>query len=105
MFAADKVSVLYDALLALAYPQSCAICGGSVDSRFDGVTCGGCWEETRLFTAADALCWKCGALTLARIAEERRADVHCHRCDDLSFDAARACGSYQGALRAAVIEL
>ena len=105
MFGTNTVSSLYDAALAVAYPQICAVCEGSVESRFEGVACAGCWEETRLITVEDTLCWKCGALGLAGIAEERSEAVRCHRCDDAAFTAARACGLYQGALRAAVIEL
>jgi len=105
MFGAHTVSSLYDAALAVAYPQACAVCDGSVESRFDGVACAGCWEETRLITVEDTLCGKCGALRLAGIDEERREAVRCHRCDDAAFTAARACGLYQGALQAAVIEL
>lgn len=34
---------LTDALLALVYPQSCRVCGGSVESRQYGVACESCW--------------------------------------------------------------
>lgn len=105
MFVANTLNSFYDAALAVAYPQVCGVCEGSVDSRFDGVVCAGCWEETRVITAQDTLCWKCGTLTLASVSEERREEVRCHRCDDAEFTAARACGLYQGALRAAIIEL
>jgi ComF family protein len=105
MFGAYTINALYDAALALAYPQSCAVCEGEVESRFDGVACGSCWQETRLLGDDDTLCWKCGALALSGIAEEKREAVRCHRCDDGEFSAARACGLYQGALRAAIIEL
>ncbi len=37
--------------------------------------------------------------------ESRRESVRCGRCDDDAFDAARACGNYEGALRATVLEL
>ena len=99
------INSLYDAALAVAYPQSCAVCEGSVESRFDGVACAACWQETRIFAADDLLCWKCGTIAPGTIAEERRDEVRCRRCDDAAFTAARACGSYQGALRAAIIEL
>jgi ComF family protein len=32
-------------------------------------------------------------------------EVRCRRCEDEAFDAARACGPYEGALRAVVLEL
>ena len=105
MFATHAFSSLYDAALAVAYPQVCAVCAGSVEHRFDGVACAGCWEEMRLITATDTLCGKCGALTLSSASNEQPEAVRCRRCDDAVFDAARACGLYQGALRASVIEL
>ncbi len=104
-FATSLTSTLYDAALALVYPQACAVCGGSVESRRDGVACDGCWRATRLFADDDTLCWKCGAFTRARVSEERRKSIRCGQCDEDSFTAARACGFYEGALRASVLEL
>jgi ComF family protein len=100
-----QLSSLYDAALALVYPHACAVCGTSVESRHDGVACASCWRATRLFDEKDTLCWKCGLLTEAPVNEDRRADVRCRACDDDMFTAARACGSYEGALRASVLEL
>ena len=76
-----------------------------MESRSDGVACAACWKETRLITEADTFCWQCGALALGNMGQERREDVRCRRCDDATFTAARACGLYEGALRATVIEL
>src|SRR5205809_2815895 len=98
-------STLYDAALALVYPQACAVCGGGVESRRDGVACAACWQATRLFSDADTLCWKCGAFTRANVSEDRRKSIRCGQCDEDSFTAARACGFYEGALRASVLEL
>ena len=53
----------------------------------------------------DTLCWKCGALSLATITRDKRHQVCCSRCNDDSYTAARACGFYEGALRACVLEL
>lgn len=103
--ALNTINFLYDATLALLYPQACAVCGASVESRFDGVACAPCWQETELFDSGETLCWKCGALSLAQIAPEKRAEVSCRRCDDAAFTAARACGPYEGALRASIIAL
>jgi ComF family protein len=36
---------LTDALLAVLYPQSCRICGGSVEQRRFGVACEACWAK------------------------------------------------------------
>src|ERR1051325_437817 len=96
---------IYDASLALVYPQPCAICGRNVESRHDGVACARCWQATYFFGADDILCWKCGALSLAKVSEERRQSVRCGRCDEDQFTMARACGSYEGALRASILEL
>ena len=105
MFATTIASQLYDAALALVYPQACAVCGASVDSRHDGVACETCWNATRLFTEDDTLCWKCGAFTAATVSQNRRERVRCGKCDDLAFTGARACGFYEGALRASILEL
>ena len=37
--------------------------------------------------------------------EEKREEVRCRRCDDDAFTAARACGIYDGALRASILSL
>jgi competence protein ComFC len=99
------VSHAYDATLALVYPQACAACGRSVESRHDGVTCDRCWNATHLFSEDDTLCWKCGLFTEAAISREKRERVRCGQCDDDAFTAARACGFYEGALRASILEL
>ena len=98
-------NLFYDAALALFYPQVCAVCGASVESRFDGVACVRCWQATRVFSSADPLCWKCGVPAPAKVEDDRREQVRCRRCDDASFTAARACGLYDGALRASIIAL
>lgn len=102
---APFINSLYDAALALVYPQACAVCGASVEARADGVACAQCWRETRIFNSQDALCWKCGAPSQATVPTEKLTDVRCRRCDEESFDAARACGVYEGALRASVLAL
>src|SRR6266571_6439776 len=101
----NTASSLYDAALALFYPQSCAVCGASVELRLDGVACARCWEKTRVFTDDETLCWKCGVLSLGSIAEDKREQVRCRRCDGEAFTHARACGIYEGALRASVLAL
>jgi ComF family protein len=98
-------SALYDAALALVYPQACAVCGSSVEFRQDGVACASCWRRARLFDRNDTLCWKCGLFTEAPVSEDRREAVRCGECDDDVFTSARACGFYEGALRASVLEL
>lgn len=102
---ASVISGAYDAVLTVIYPQICGACNGPVDSRHDGVACSVCWDATRIFVEEDTLCWKCGALSAAAVAEEKRQTVRCGRCDADSFTGARACGLYEGALRAAILAL
>ena len=93
-------------MLALVYPQMCAVCGNSVESRHDGVVCAACWAKTPLFVETDALCWKCGAPGRASVtADKRRQAVRCGECDDDMFTSARACGSYEDGLRACILAL
>lgn len=95
----------YDAALALVYPQPCAICGRNVESRHDGVACAACWTATRIYSCEDIVCRKCGALSLASVSEAKRQQVRCGRCDNDAYTFARACGSYDGALRASILQL
>jgi ComF family protein len=97
---------LCDAALALAYPEACAACDvRGVEARGDWPACAACWAATRLFAGGETLCWKCGAPAGGEVPEETRPEVRCRRCDAESFTAARACGLYEGALRAAVLGL
>ena len=97
---------VYDALLTVAYPQVCRVCGGSVEERALGVACRECWNSTRIFTGTETICWQCGALLpgLEQSADIRR-EVRCHSCDLQSFSAARAVGLYEKALRESVLGL
>ncbi|HWN10052.1 MAG TPA: ComF family protein [Pyrinomonadaceae bacterium] len=95
----------YDSILALAYPQACAVCGGGVESRALGVACAKCWNRTEIFTGDETICWKCGLPSLGSVCEAKREEVRCRRCDADHFFAARACGSYEGALRATILAL
>lgn len=105
MLITSAASLCYDSLLALMYPQSCAVCGGSVESRALGAACANCWRQTQIFSGAETLCWKCGQTSKGTVPEEKREEVRCHRCDLDAFTAARACGVYEGALRASVLAL
>ena len=95
----------FDSLLTLVYPQPCAVCGASVESRSLGCACKKCWEATRIFSSTETVCWKCGVLAAGDVAPEKREDVRCHRCDTDAFTAARSCGVYEKALRASVLLL
>lgn len=105
MFLTTALNLICDGLLALVYPQPCELCQQSVESRRLGSLCGDCWQTTRVFAEHETLCWKCGAPSLGQIAPEKRETVRCRRCDRDSFTTARACGPYEGALKAAVLGL
>ena len=106
MLLARQFNRLYDATLALLYPQACAACdAGHVERRADAPACAACWQATRIFTGAETCCWKCSALALGEVTAEQRADVRCRRCEASAFTAARAVGMYEGALRAAILTL
>ena len=100
-----SIERVYDSVLALVYPQACAVCSASVESRHDGVCCAACWASAKTFSDSETLCWKCGALLEATIREDQRRSIRCGRCDADSFTAARACGLYEGVLRASVLAL
>jgi ComF family protein len=86
---------LYDAVLTLAYPQSCVICNSSVEQRRFGVACEVCWKGTQIFADDERICLKCGMPDQSR----------CGRCEEMAFTAARAVGMYEGALRESVLML
>jgi ComF family protein len=102
---AARANSIYDAALALVYPQACAVCGASVEARSGGVACAACWKGTRVFSEEDLICWKCGLLAPGAVPEHERERVRCRRCDAEHFAAARACGAYDAALRASVLNL
>lgn len=103
--AATAINGMYDSVLALVYPHACAVCGASVESRHDAPACAACWASAKVFSDHDTLCWKCGAVTEATVHEDQRKSIRCGRCDEDSFTAARACGLYEGVLRASVLAL
>ena len=105
MFLTKANNSIFDGLLALLYPQACVVCQKSVESRQLGVVCASCWQQTRIFSSADTLCWKCGAHSLGASAPDQKEVIRCRRCDEHAYTAARACGAYEGALRAVVLAL
>ncbi|MEP6718103.1 MAG: ComF family protein [bacterium] len=105
MLAARAANLLYDSCLALLYPQACATCGDSVESRTLGLSCERCWRQTQVFSGSETFCWKCGALSSGVVTAEQKEQVRCRRCDADAFTVARACGTYEGALRTSVLLL
>lgn len=105
MFLTDFASHLYDDLLTLLYPQPCSVCGRSIEKRAFIPACEDCWRTARIFTGDELVCWKCGAVARQTNCPVNREEVRCGRCDHHSFDVARACGIYEGALRESLLLL
>jgi ComF family protein len=105
MLLIKATNLILDGLLAVVYPQSCGVCHRSVESRVLGIACAECWQATKIFTETETVCWKCGAPSLGAIAPDKSKTVRCRRCDNDDFTVARACGAYEGALRATVLAL
>jgi ComF family protein len=105
MIFTHSIQLFGDALLAVAYPQSCAICGGSVERRRFGVACEECWAATLVFKETETLCWKCGVLLDFGELPVARDEVRCGGCETQTFDVARAVGPYKAALRESVLQL
>lgn len=95
-------SKIYGALLTVAYPQMCEICGNGVENRADGVACAVCWDETFIFDGSETLCGKCGRFLQIGTAGFQ---TFCHCCDEHFYDAARAVGVYEKALASSIIHL
>lgn len=91
-----------NSLFSLLYPQQCRVCSHSVDNVNDGVSCGECWDKTRILSGREMLCDKCGALMGEEAAD---VPVRCLKCDDYYFEKAIAAGVYENALAASIIEL
>lgn len=95
-------SEIFDPLLAVVYPQTCRVCDGSVERLSDGAACFDCWNQTFIYGGGETLCAKCGRFLRAQPSDFQ---TFCRRCDELSYDAARAVGTYEKALAASIIYL
>ncbi len=96
---------LYDAFLSVAYPQACLICGSSVERSIYGSVCIECWNASRIFNGTEPFCWKCGVVAREGVLNVDPETIRCRRCDSQFFEVARACGVYEGALRASALSL
>ena len=105
MYLTKTANQFYDALLTLAYPQACNLCGRSVERREFGPACCDCWNATQVFNGREAICWKCGALARESLRPVDPQAIRCNRCATHFFAAARSCGVYEGALRESVLLL
>ena len=105
MFLTKAAHTLYDGFLSVLYPQACVMCSKSVESQIHAPACLGCWNITRLFTGGESLCWKCGVVLPSAGVPVEPCRVYCHRCEEHQFEAARACGVYELALRESILQL
>ncbi len=96
------LKALQNSLTSLLYPQNCRVCDSSVDDISNGVACSECWAATRFFNGEEMLCNKCGAFFNESGV---RTELYCHKCDDHSYDKARAAGIYEKALAVSAIQL
>ena len=96
------LKALKNSVLSIVYPQECRVCGLAVENFTDGIACSDCWTSTRIFTGSEMLCSKCGAFLNE---SGLQIEVFCHKCDELSFDKARAVGVYEKALAAIALNL
>lgn len=94
--------ILLNSLLSVSFPQPCKTCDSSVENYADGVVCRACWKKTRIFANREILCAKCGAFLRAA---ENTLETFCHRCDEHFYDRAKACGIYEKALAATILNL
>lgn len=87
----------HEGLLAVLLPSSCACCDNPVEALEDGVACACCWKALRR-TDSERACQRCSQ------PYPRQVQV-CTLCRHLSFQCARHCGAYDGALRASILRL
>lgn len=107
-----------DGLLGLSYPAACRVCGDPIESWDLGAACRACWANpaiTQIITGT--VCFKCGVPTRAvltanpssasnsKVTNVESKAWTCGRCNPLPFSAARACGTYSGALEANILFL
>jgi ComF family protein len=95
-------SQIYDSILTLTYPQSCKICGQSVENSADGFVCDDCWEKTRIFIGWEVLCQKCGDYLKG---QNEIFNTNCKRCNEHFYDQAKSCGFYETALLTTILNL
>ena len=93
---------LSDSILSVIYPQECCLCGDEVEASSDGVACSSCWAATKIFSANETLCDKCGAFLFAGRSS---SPARCGKCEDHVYDQALSVGLYEKGLAATVLDL
>lgn len=91
-----------DALVTILYPRACEVCGALIESLRDGAVCESCWNRARRRIAAPE-CLRCGFPGLP--GETVPSKPECSRCKGRPYDLCRSAGRYEGALKAAVVEM
>lgn len=91
-----------DALVTIVFPRACEVCGALIESLRNGPACKGCWETTRQQVIVPA-CLRCGYPSA--IGGGIEPLLQCRRCAGQPYDFCRSIGPYEGALKAAIIEL
>lgn len=91
-----------EALLATLFPAACKLCGQLVETKACGVVCQNCWDNYSPFDLSK-LCQKCGYPVLNQSQVLPPKD--CAYCRNIAFSIARACGAYEGAIKASILEL
>lgn len=91
-----------DPLLATFFPVACHLCGALVETLDDGVACAACWLKDPNLILWNK-CARCGYPFSSQDPSYQPSD--CHYCRTLTFQVARSCGLYEGALRANLLNL
>lgn len=93
---------LTDSLLSLVFPQNCHICSSPISARRDGIACADCWASACIFSIDDQLCIKCGLRLNTQVPG---AAAKCGDCSGHLYAKAFACGVYETAIAASILEL
>ena len=94
---ADTLAKAAGAVLDLAFPRLCPLCGGASD-RSRRLVCWQCFARLPLHTLDDAICRLCGRVPEGRVEGEFLCDV-C-RWSHPAFDLARTAAPFRGDVRA-----
>ncbi len=97
-----QISEAFEALLTTVFPTTCQVCGQLVETGANGSACQQCWAELVPLIPTES-CRRC-AYPL-KLAAGYLPTADCAFCRSLSFHCARACGRYEGALRASILQL
>jgi len=93
----------------MLFPFECRVCGAMTEAWRDGVACTDCWQEVERkierIQIEKNFCDKCGLPLQTLLQTNSLEDRRCGKCEEMAFSFARACGTYEGALRESVLRL